>query len=82
VLILEENDIQCTNDKVVADALLEVEKTMSDLPDEVYLVTTAVRNLWYSLPLRVDNRNYYELSGDFEDITEVDPDTLIDLTGR
>lgn len=82
VLVLEENDIQLTNPQVVADALLEVEATMPDRPDEVYLVSSAVNNPWWSFALRIDQRNYYEFSRAFECMEEVDPSTLTDLTGR
>lgn len=82
VLVLEENDIQLTNQQVVADALIEVEATMPARPDEVYLVSTAVDHPWWSFALRVDERNYYDFSRAFECLAEVDPNTLTDLTGR
>jgi len=82
VLVLEENDIQLTNQQVVADALLEVEQTMSNRPDEVYLVSTAVKTPWWSFALRVDQRDYYDLSRASECLEEIDPATLTDLTGR
>jgi hypothetical protein len=82
VLVLEENDIQLTNQQVVADALLEVEQTMPDRPDEVYLVSTAVNALWFSFALRVDQRDYYDFSRAFECAEEIDPAILINLTGR
>ena len=82
VLVLEENDIQLTNQQVVADALLEVEQTMRDRPDEVYLVSTAVETPWWTFALRVDERNYYDFSRTFRCAEEIDPVTLIDLTGR
>jgi predicted RNA polymerase sigma factor len=82
VLVLEENDIQLTNQQVVADALLEVERTMLDRPDEVYLVSTAVEAPWWSFALRVVQRDYYDFSRARECLEEIDPATLIDLTGR
>jgi hypothetical protein len=82
VLVLEENDIQLTNQQVVADALLEVERTMLDRPDEVYLVSTAVEAPWWSFALRVVQRDYYDFSRARECVEEIDPATLIDLTGR
>ncbi len=62
VLVLEENDIQLTNHLVVADALLEVEKTMADCPDEVYLVSTAIKNPWWIFALRIDQQDYCDFS--------------------
>jgi hypothetical protein len=82
VLVLEENDIQLTNQQVVADALIEVEQTMPDRPDEVYLVSTAVETAWWTFALRVGQRDHYEFSRAFECAEEIDPATLIDLTGR
>ena len=55
VMVFEENDIQLTNQQVVADALLEVEQTMPDRPDEVYLVSTATENT--VVELRVAGRS-------------------------
>jgi hypothetical protein len=80
VLVLEENDIQLTNERVVAGALFHSEAGMTDRPDEVYLVSSAVRSSWWSFALRIDDRNYDELSGAEEDPREIDPDTLVDLT--
>lgn len=72
VLILEENDIQLTNAQVVADALLDLEKVIPDKPDEVYLVSTAIANPWWSWALRVDNRDYYAFSQAYDCLCEVD----------
>ena len=82
VLVLEENDIQLTNQQVVADALLEVERTISDRPDEVYLVSTAIEATWWTFALRIGERDYYALSQAFECTEEIDPAALINLTGR
>jgi len=82
VLVLEDNDIQLTNQQVVADALLEVEQTMPDRSDEVYLVSTAVETPWWSFALRVGQRDYYDFSRAFECVEEIDPATLMDLTRR
>lgn len=82
VLVLEENDIQLTNQQVVADALLEVEKTMPDRPDEVYLVSTAIETPWWTFALRVGMRDYYDFSRALECMEEIDSTTLVDITGR
>lgn len=82
VLVLEENDIQLTNQQTVADALLEVEQTMPDRPDEVYLVSTAVETPWWSFVMRVGQRDYYDFSRVFQCAEEIDPATLRDLTGH
>jgi hypothetical protein len=80
VLVLEENDIQLTNEWVVAEALFHSEAAMTDRPDEIYLVSSAVRSSWSIVALRIDDRNYDDLSGAEEDPREIDPDTLVDLT--
>jgi hypothetical protein len=55
---------------------------MPDRPDEVYLVSTAVETPWWSFALRVGHRDYYDFSRAFECVEEIDPATLMDLTGR
>jgi hypothetical protein len=76
VLVLEENDISLTNHQCVTDALAKVEAGMSDIPDEVFLVTTTFAK-WQVSCLRRDGANYYD---DDERFHEVDPATLTNLT--
>jgi predicted RNA polymerase sigma factor len=82
ILVLEENDIQLTNAQVVADAVLHLERAITEKPTEIYLVSTAVENRWWSWSLRIEGRDYYNLSQAYECLCEIDPSTLIDLTGR
>jgi hypothetical protein len=62
ILILEENDLQLTNPQRVFDALVRVENAIADKPDEVHLVSTMIANPWYIHAMRIDMRNYYQLS--------------------
>jgi hypothetical protein len=82
VLILEENDIQLTNAQVVFEAFTRVENGFPNKPDEIYLVGTMIDNPWFVHALRVANRSYYELSQSRQCMTEVDPNTLDDLTSE
>jgi hypothetical protein len=82
VLVLEENDPFLTNAQVVYDTLAKVEATFSNRPDEIYLVGTMIENPWFVHALRVDDRGYYAMSEAGECMTEFDPSTLVDLTGR
>jgi hypothetical protein len=41
VLVLEENDISCTNHQLVAEAMARVEAGRPNIPDEIFLVRTA-----------------------------------------
>lgn len=82
VLILEENDIQLTNAQVVFEAFTRVENEFVNKPNEIYLVGTMIDNPWFVHALRVGNRSYYELSQSRQCMTEVDPNTLDDLTSK
>lgn len=79
VLVLEENDIALTNHQLVADALIEAEKTFPDTADEVFLVSTAIKEMWWVTCLRRAGKTYYD---DQERFHEVDPKTLVALTRR
>lgn len=81
VLVLEENDIQLTNAIEVCRSLLEVEKSLQFVPDEVYLVTTSI-DPWYVWFIRVDNRSFFDLSDPKERAWEFDPNSLAPITAR
>jgi hypothetical protein len=82
VLVLEENDIFLTNAQNVYEALAKVEQEFSNRPDEIYLVGTMTESFWFVHALRVDDQGYYELSRAGKGMTEFNPATLADLTGR
>jgi hypothetical protein len=77
VLIFEENDIQTTNVPLVCDAYLDAVKKRQDVPDETWLVSTAV-DPWYAHPLLVAGRSYYDHAQEFQGAAgwQVDPDTM------
>jgi hypothetical protein len=80
IMVLEDNDIQVSNESLVADALLSAERNSNvNLPDEVYLVTT-YNDLWHGHIIRIDNKTYFDFA--YEDQSkrywETDPATLID----
>jgi hypothetical protein len=78
ILVLEDADISLTNEQRVADTFARVEESRTDLPDEVYIVTTFI-DPWHMTCLRREGRTYYD---DGERFWEVNPATLSDLTGR
>jgi len=75
------NDIQLTNPQVVYDVLAKIEPEFPERPDEIYLVGSWATE-WFIHALRIGERDYYELSEAGQCMTEVDPATLVDLTGR
>jgi hypothetical protein len=77
VLVLEENDIQTTNVPLVCDAYLDAVKGRADVPDETWLVSTAV-DPWYAHPLLVNGRTYYDDAEEFRGAVgwQVDPNTM------
>jgi hypothetical protein len=82
VLILEENDLNFTNAKLVADALVLTEQGAVERPDEIYLLSTIEKNPWYLWIIRLDDHVYDEFSVWGKSLLEIDSDALDDLTGR
>jgi hypothetical protein len=82
VLILEENDIQITNHELVGEAVRQVEASLTDLPDEVWLVSTAINTLWNVWWLRSGGRYCEDLSCWGSSLSEADPLNLLNITGR
>jgi hypothetical protein len=79
VLVLENNDIQLTNEDLVWQALEKVEQDFADRPDEVWLVMTLTDDLWWCVPIRIDGRAYYTTAVE-DRWPECDPSTLDDLS--
>lgn len=79
VLVLEENDLSLTNHQRVADALAPAEAAMSDVADEIFLVSTHIADKWWVTCLRRAGKTYYD---DGERFHEIDPATLTALTRR
>jgi hypothetical protein len=80
VLVLEENDISLTNHMLVTEAMVLAEEGAENRPDEIYLVSTSLPDIWWVTCLRRDGLTYYE--DDDERLQEIDPKTLVQLTSR
>jgi hypothetical protein len=81
VLVLEENDIQLTNNQVVTEAVLKSEQTLGYAADEIYLITTSIAP-WHVYFVRVGERTYFDLSDPDERSWDAHPSQLSSLTGR
>ncbi len=68
ILILEDNDIQLTNQVLVADAFLPLAMARDDRPDETYMIMTCAEP-WYVWPILIDDKTYFDRPDHFE----VDP---------
>jgi len=78
VLIFEEDDIFLANHFNVVDALLDIEKSRADRPDEIYLVSI-LTSRWFAVRLRIGEVALYDMQ--IEDRHwEADPATLINIT--
>lgn len=78
IIVFEDNDMFLSNAQLIADALVKAEAPRSDCPDEAYVVATYIKP-WYVTCLRRPGKTYYD---EGERFWEVDPGTLLDLTGR
>lgn len=80
VLILEEDDNWHTNHFRVGDAVFDVEATMTDRPDEVYLLSTGA-SVRFAVRLRIDDMSFYDLP--LEDrYWKTGPDMLENIIGE
>jgi len=82
VLILEENDIQLTNAQRIADAVVEIERIELKKPDEIFLVSTCLDDVWWVTPIRCGNRSYYDFNEPGERFAEFSPLSLEPVTPR
>jgi hypothetical protein len=81
VLVLEENDIQLTNNQVVTEAVLQSEQTLGRAADEIYLVSTSIEP-WHVYFVRVGDRSYFDLGDPDERSWDAHPAQLSSLTCR
>ena len=79
VLVMEENDISSTNAERVFNALMRAETGKPDAPDEIYLVSTFLPEIWRVTCLRRVGKDYYD---DGERFHPFDPANLAQLTKR
>ncbi len=75
VLILEDGDIALSNHVLIGDGLAEPLQDRPDLPDEIYLVETAV-DTWGVRLLKYDDNHLPENGWE-----EFNPADLVDITG-
>ena len=61
VLVLEDNDVQLTNQSIVTETFLPIALARVDSPDETYMVSTCT-SPWYAWPIFVNGRSYFDLS--------------------
>ncbi len=76
VLVLEDNDISLSNYVIIGDALAGLLNERPNLPDEIYLVESAI-NRWHVRVMKYDEEYFPE-----EDLTVFDSAELVDITGR
>jgi hypothetical protein len=83
ILVLEDNDIQLTNQSLVANVFVPIARARSDAPDETYLIMTYDSDTWYAWPILIDNVSYFDLSARYHPIhLEIDPAILKPITSR
>ena len=66
----------------MADALVLIEQGAAERPDEIYLLSTIVENLWQLWIIRLDDYVYDDFSVWGKSLLEINPAVLDDLTGR
>jgi len=79
VLVLEDGDIQLTNEQRIYEALVDAESARTDAPDEIYVVNTTIDNPWWVTCIRRTGKTYFD---EGERFWEVDSATLVALTQR
>jgi hypothetical protein len=83
ILILEDNDIQLTNESLVANAFVKIAKERNDRPDETYMLNTCTAPTWYAWPILIDGVSFFDLSERYHPIhIEIDSATLTGVTHR
>ena len=82
ILVLEDNDIQLTNQAIVTETYLPLAMGRPDKPDETYLVVSCM-DPWHAWPILIGDKSYFDFvqSGNAED-WEIDPARLVPLTKR
>jgi hypothetical protein len=82
ILVLEDNDIQLTNQAIVTETFLPLALARSDRPDETYVVASCM-DPWHAWPVLIDGQSYFDFAqaGDAQD-WPIDPAMLPALTKR
>ena len=82
ILVLEDNDIQLTNQAIVTETYLPLAMGRADRPDETYLVASCI-DPWHAWPILIGDKSYFNFAqaGDAQD-WQIDPARLVPLTKR
>jgi hypothetical protein len=80
VLILEEDDIFLTNHFNVTDAIIHIEGSTKNRPDEIYLLSV-FSSMWLITRLRVRDKTLYDMPVD-DRFWETEPSALVNVTGE
>jgi hypothetical protein len=80
ILVLEDNDIQLTNQAIVTETYLPLVMRRADRPDETYLVASCM-DPWHGWPILIGDKSYFDFvqAGDAQD-WQIDPALLVPLT--
>jgi hypothetical protein len=83
ILVLEDNDIQLTNQVIVAETFIPLARARPDRPDETYVVASCA-DPWHACPVLIDDRTYFELADQYQDDVcwSIDQRDLTPLTKR
>jgi hypothetical protein len=82
ILVLEDNDIQLTNQAIVTETYLPLARGRKDRPDETYLVASCM-DPWHAWPILIGDTSYFDLAqGGDAGRWEIDPTRLVPLTKR
>ncbi len=82
ILVLEDNDIQLTNQAIVTETFLPLATARQDRPDETYVVASCM-DPWHAWPVLIDGMSYFDFAqaGDAQGWA-IDPAKLSGLTKR
>jgi hypothetical protein len=82
ILVLEDNDVQLTNQAIVTETYLPLAVARADRPDETYLVASCM-DPWQVWPILIGDKSYFDFAraGDAQD-WQIDPARLVPLTKR
>jgi hypothetical protein len=82
ILVLEDNDVQLTNQAIVTETFLPLALARPDRPDETYVVASCM-DPWHAWPVLIDGTSYLDFThnGNAQDWA-IDPAKLSALTKR
>jgi hypothetical protein len=82
ILVLEDNDIQLTNQAIVTETFLPLALARQDRPDETYVIASCM-DPWHAWPVLIDGTSYFDFAqnGDAQDWA-IEPAKLSGLTRR